>query len=54
MQGAARPGPERTGCVREDRKRSGNAADDRSWTACYRAGFVGAGGTAATRPCRCA
>ncbi len=33
MPGAARTGPERALCAREDRKRSGNAADGRSWTA---------------------
>ncbi len=32
MPGAASTGPERTVCVREDRMRSGNAADDHSWT----------------------
>jgi hypothetical protein len=35
MQGAARTGPKRTVCVREDRKHSGNAADGRSWTGSY-------------------
>jgi len=32
MQGAASTAPERTLRVREERMRSGNAADGRSWT----------------------
>ncbi len=35
MQGAASTAPERTGWVREERMRSGNAADDHSWTGSY-------------------
>jgi hypothetical protein len=32
LQGAVSTAPERTRSVREERMRSGNAADDRSWT----------------------
>ncbi len=36
LQGAASTGPERTSRVREDRQRSGNAANGHSWTGSYR------------------
>ncbi len=32
MPGAASTAPQRTKCVREERTRSGNAADGHSWT----------------------
>ncbi len=41
MLGAASTGAQRTGCVREHRMRSGNAADGRSWTGLQSLTFFG-------------